>query len=132
LCRGLDPIQLGPPVNEWMRLPWPEPRPEDDGGRGEVVFVDHFGNLITNLMPGEGLPSWPVRVQVGGREITRSVRTYGQAAPGELVFLESSSGFLEVAQAQGNAARTLGVGIGAPVVAIGSSDQRAEGLAPAE
>jgi S-adenosylmethionine hydrolase len=124
LCRGLDPVQLGPPVTEWVRLPWPEPRTEGDTCRGEVLFVDHFGNLITNV-PGQSLPRWPVRVQVSGQEIIRCVSSYGQAAPGELVVLMSSRSLLEVAQAQGSAARTLDVGVGAPVLVIGASDRQA-------
>jgi S-adenosylmethionine hydrolase len=114
LSRGLDPAELGPLVTEWVRLPWPEPKQEGGVIRGEVLFVDHFGNLITNL-PGADLPGWPVRVEVGGREITRCVRTYGEAMAGELVVLLSSADLLEVARAQGSAARTLGVGVGTPV-----------------
>jgi hypothetical protein len=43
------------------------------------------------------------------------VRTYGEAAPGDLVALVSSAGLLEVAVVQGNAADRLQVGVGAPV-----------------
>jgi S-adenosyl-L-methionine hydrolase (adenosine-forming) len=79
-----------------------------------VVFVDHFGNLITNI-PGDGLPR-AVRVTVADRPVSRWVRTYADAAPGTLVGLVSSGGTVEVAVAQGNAARALGVGAGARVI----------------
>ena len=101
-----------------MRLDLPEPTLAPDRLAGEVVFVDRFGNLITNL-PAAAYAGWadrPVRVTVGGREVTRRVRTYGEAEPGTLVALTSSVGTLEVAVAQGNAAAQLGLGAGTPVV----------------
>jgi S-adenosylmethionine hydrolase len=44
------------------------------------------------------------------------VRTYADTTPGSIVALTGSSGFVEVAQRDGDAARTLGVTRGAPVV----------------
>ena len=72
----------------------------------EVVFVDHYGNLITNI-PGEAfltLTGRPVRVTVGAAETTLKVRTYSEAERGTLVALVSSAGMLEIAVVQGSAA----------------------------
>lgn len=117
LSLGLDPKELGPRVHEWVTLEKRAPTPETEGLTGEVEFVDDFGNLITNL-PGEilnrlaGRPHW---VCVGEATVPRCVRTYGEAKPGELVALVASTGALEVAVAQGNAAQALHVGVGAKV-----------------
>ncbi len=115
LSLGLDPLQLGPRVEEWVPLDWPQPKCEGDRIIGEVVFVDQFGNLMTNIgtdgLPAEG----PAKVKVEGHPAERWVRAYGEAAPGQLVALVSSSGFVEVAVVQGNAARRLDVGRGAAV-----------------
>ena len=117
LSLGLDPKELGPRVHEWVTLEKRAPTPETEGLTGEVEFVDDFGNLITNL-PGEilnrlaGRPHW---VCVGETTVPRCVRTYGEAKPGELVALVASTGALEVAVAQGNAAKALNVGVGARV-----------------
>jgi S-adenosylmethionine hydrolase len=95
----------------------PEPVLSADLLAGEVLFVDSFGNLITNI-PGEAYAARagrPVRITVGGHAIPRRVRTYGEAPPGTAVALVSSAGTLEVAVVQGNAARALGVGPGAEV-----------------
>ena len=75
---------------------------------GEVQFIDDFGNLITNV-PACKLKSLPVKVTLGGKMlgVVRWVRTYSEAAPGELVSLFSSDGFLELAQVNGNAVREL-------------------------
>jgi S-adenosylmethionine hydrolase len=52
---------------------------------------------------------------VDEREVTRQVRTYGEAEPGTLVALTSSAGTVEVAVVQGSAACELGAGVGTPV-----------------
>src|SRR5207302_915773 len=102
----------------WGRL---DPRPPGlapDARTGAVVFVDHFGNLITNI-PGNALanlPAGPVRLRVGDREeAPRPVRTYAEGEPGRLLLLTSSTGLLEVAVNQGSAARRLGATVGTPV-----------------
>jgi S-adenosylmethionine hydrolase len=113
LSLGVRPQQLGPPVTEWVRPETPLPFESAEGIAGEVVFVDHFGNLITNI-PGEWVGASAV-VRIGSADVPRLVRTYGDAAPGDLVALVSSAGLLEVAVVQGNAADRLRVCVGAPV-----------------
>jgi S-adenosyl-L-methionine hydrolase (adenosine-forming) len=117
LCLGVEPTLLGKVVTEWVRLPRSEPKRERNKITGEIVFVDHFGNLITNIPRGmmADIPT-KRRVVVGGVAIEDCVRTYGEAAVGALVALHSSEGCLEVAVAQGNAAKRLGVGVETAVV----------------
>jgi S-adenosyl-L-methionine hydrolase (adenosine-forming) len=117
LSRGLDPRQLGPPARDWVRLEMAAPQLGPEQLTGEVVFIDDFGNLLTNL-PGDTFTAWgdrDVRITVGAHEIERRVRTYGEAEPGTLVALVSSAGTLELAESQGNAAARLGIRVGAPV-----------------
>jgi S-adenosyl-L-methionine hydrolase (adenosine-forming) len=116
LSLGVPPAELGPRVTTWERLRLPQPVELPDGIRGEVVIVDHFGNLVTNI-PAHALPSrWSVRLP--GGEAARSVRTYGEAEPGVLVALTGSSGRLEVAVVNGSAAARLGLGVGAVFDAV--------------
>jgi S-adenosylmethionine hydrolase len=84
--------------------------------QGEVQFADDFGNLITNV-PTCKLKSLPMTVSVNGQSLglLRWVRTYSEAAAGELVCLFSSDGFFEIAEVNGNAAQRLGVEPGAVV-----------------
>jgi S-adenosylmethionine hydrolase len=112
LSLGLDPAALGPAVSEWVHLTAPEFRRGPHGLTGEVVFVDHFGNLVSNI-PGEALGG-PARVTVAGQE-ARLVHTYADAPPGTLVAVVSSWGTLEVAVSQGSAAARLQAGVGTPV-----------------
>jgi S-adenosylmethionine hydrolase len=113
LSRGLDPRELGPAVNSWVQLPRATPQKTADAVTGEVVFVDHFGNLITNI-PAQWVAQ-PRAVVVGEQTVTRWMRTYADAEPGTLLALTSSTGHVEIALAQGNAARRLGAAVGTPV-----------------
>jgi S-adenosylmethionine hydrolase len=117
LSLGLDPALLGPAAREWVRLDLSAPVLGEISLEGEVVFIDPFGNLLTNI-PGEALRRWgdrPAEVWVGGRPVPRRVRTYGEAEPGGLVALVSSMDTLEVAVNHGSAAGRLGAAVGTPV-----------------
>ncbi len=116
LSLGLDPRLLGPSAANWVRLHRPTLTAGPDGVLGEVLFVDGFGNLVTNI-PGEALARHAgVRwVKVGEHDVPQFVGTYAEAPPGTLVALVSSDGWLEVAICQGNAARHLQAGVGTPV-----------------
>jgi S-adenosylmethionine hydrolase len=116
LSLGIDPAELGPVHPNPVELPIASAVTFDRRWRGEVQFVDDFGNLITNI-PTCKLKSLPVKVSLDGSrpQVLRWVRTYSEAAPGELVCLFSSDGFFEIAEVNGNAARRLGVEAGAVV-----------------
>jgi S-adenosylmethionine hydrolase len=113
LSLGLDPRLLGPPASQWIQLTIPEPRVESRVVYGQVVFVDDFGNLISNI--SRSLLTDPAIVRIANTEIRRWVRSYGEAKEGDLVALLSSNGTVEVAVCQGNAANHLKLGINAPV-----------------
>lgn len=83
------------------------------GREGEVVRVDRFGNVVTNLPPVAGAPAYRLALEVEGRweaaetDGLRSVATYGEALPSELVAVTGSSGTLELAVAGGRARERL-------------------------
>ena len=83
---------------------------------GEVAFVDHFGNLITNI-PAQLVDRQPATLAVGpARPEFALVRTYAEAEPGQTVLLVSSTGHVEIAVVQGSAAGRLAAAVGTPVV----------------
>ncbi len=91
-----------------------EPRRQTDGSwLGEVLHVDHFGNLITNVQVSDLQAS--LTVSVGRHRIERLSRTFAQVAPGQIVAYVGSSGYLEIAVREGNAAHTLGMAVGDPI-----------------
>src|SRR5207249_2604906 len=77
LSRGLPPDELGPRTSQWVTLNLPAPRPGAKRIEGEVVFVDDFGNLITNI-DGDDYQARRERVRgvtVGSTRVDRLVRT---------------------------------------------------------
>ena len=116
LSLGVSPSQLGPALTTWRELAWPVPHRTAHAIAGEIIFVDHFGNLISNI-PGHALAGLPptARVIIADGVVAWKVRTYADALVGDLVSLVSSSGLFEVAVVQGNAAAKLGLGVGAPL-----------------
>jgi len=114
-ARGVPARELGSLITDPVRLPVISPVRHPDGRvMGQVVYVDRFGNLISNL-PAEWVAAGGWRCEIAGQQIGRLGATYASAAPGALVALVGSAGTVEIAVRDGNAATRLGVGIGAPV-----------------
>ncbi|MFN2292748.1 MAG: S-adenosyl-l-methionine hydroxide adenosyltransferase family protein [Anaerolineae bacterium] len=78
-----------------------------------VLHTDRFGNLITNLQVPD--PDADLALTVAGHQIDHLSRTFADVAVGELVAYIGSSGLLEIAVRQGNAAKTLGTDLNSPV-----------------
>ena len=108
---GGTPLEaVGSPFDDPIVRRTPEPRRSGDGlVVGEVIHIDRFGNAITNLLAPHG-----GSVEVGGRTLPIRV-AYGDAEPGGLLAVTGSSGLLEIARRDGDAARTLGLARGTPV-----------------
>jgi S-adenosylmethionine hydrolase len=117
LADGGDPDALGRCLGGMVPLPGLEADPDGDGFRAEVIHIDRFGNLVTNLraLRLEGLPRDRWEVCLGGAALGGLARTYGEHPAGSLIALEGSNGWLEVAAVDGNAAAALGLGPGSPV-----------------
>jgi S-adenosylmethionine hydrolase len=115
LAGGLDPMKLGSGREAMVTLEWPQPSVSSSGVAGEVLYIDTFGNLITNITLTEigaiGEPGLVV-VDCGGTQIRGMVATYGAAMSGETVALFDSQGRLEIAVVGGNAARELHGAVG--------------------
>jgi S-adenosylmethionine hydrolase len=106
---------FGPPIDNHVSLEFPEAIVSADAVRGEVIYVDRFGNLITNIA-GRLLAEPTSRVaHVTDRGNIRIVRTYAAVAAGELCGLIGSSGYFEIAVNRGSAAALLNVSRGARV-----------------
>jgi len=119
LSRGLDVEKLGPPLDCLVLLDWPEPVVAAGRIEGEILDVDSFGNLTTNIDAGL-LADVPdrrqVRIQCAGREIEGIRSTYGHGPEGAPIALVGSTGRLELAIVGGSAAATLGARVGDPVI----------------
>jgi S-adenosylmethionine hydrolase len=114
--RGVSLRRLGPPVPDPVRLASPRVRRRGRQVVGEVLFADHFGNLLTSITAAD-LPAAPgqCRVEIGGRVLPRLVETYSDHPPGSLGALIESTGHLEIFVRDGSARDRLRLGPGAPV-----------------
>lgn len=123
LALGEDVSSLGPPVTDPIHSPLPALREERGGVVGEVVYIDRFGTLITNIpataIEGAGL------VTIGGEFSAPVGRTFSDVELGALVAFGGSGGTLEIAARERSAAQALGVGVGAEV-RVGATEMRGE------
>jgi S-adenosylmethionine hydrolase len=122
LAKGVDLGALGRSAGPLHRLDVPKAAVESGSGTlaGEVLRVDRFGNLITNIdrRTFDGLVSAggrPFEVHAGGHQVSKVVSTYADATPGEICALFGSTDHLEIAVNGASAAALLNLGRGAPV-----------------
>ena len=113
LASGRRIEDLGSPITDATFSPLPSPKHDGTALMGEVVYVDRFGTLISNI-PGPDVEPG-VRIRVTGTDVGALRRTFGDVERGTLVAFVGSGGTVEVAVRDGSAARLLGVGVGAEV-----------------
>ncbi len=115
LSRGVRPEEMGRELESVLIVPASKPVLNKGGGiLGRAVYVDAFGNIITNIeeeylgavYPG-GLEH--VSVRLAGRTIKGVGRYYAQGEEGMLIALINSWGYLEIAVNKGSAWRELGL-----------------------
>ena len=107
LARGTPLHELGPTVEDPVLLALTHATRNDATITGAVEYIDHFGNLITNISA-----EWvnaDSRVEIEGHEIGPLRGTYADVEPGEVIALAGSDGMLEIAVRDGSAAAALGV-----------------------
>ena len=103
--------EFGPRVSDPATLSISKPIQQADGNwLGQVLFADHFGNLITSITADVLTNIGSVEILIGQTPITGIKRTFADAAPGELIALVGSSGHLEISIVNGNAAQSLDLG----------------------
>jgi S-adenosylmethionine hydrolase len=112
LASGVKPANLGAETDVLVAILESPPEVSFNSTKGTVVYVDSFGNLITNIA-GETIGQGDAVVEVGGRKIEGPVRTF--ADTDGLMALVGSFGFLEIALRDGSAAAELGVAVGETV-----------------
>lgn len=111
LARGVDADEFGPRVDDIVHLNLPPVRPLEAGLEGEVLHIDKFGNIITNLRPEQmagALEGRQVRFVLNGREVKQVVESYAEAGQDEIVALVGSSQYYEIAAREKSAAVLLG------------------------
>jgi S-adenosyl-L-methionine hydrolase (adenosine-forming) len=114
LSRGVSIQKLGPRVNEYVRLNWPVPKRGPGKITGEIIYIDHFGNAITNIdgqsLVTESRTVWDVLTR---RKCFGTLQNHYEAVPlHSPAAVVGSTGLLEIAANGGSAAALFGLKIG--------------------
>lgn len=114
LSRGIAMDRLGPALTDYVRLDWPQPEVLTGVVRGEVVYVDRFGNLITNCDAASlaGFGDKSCEVFLGQKRLCPVAPFYGAVQVGRPIAVMGSTGYLEVAVNGASAAERLGLRLG--------------------
>lgn len=119
LAAGRRPEEMGAPVRDPRQSEIPVPRIYPDQICGEVIYIDSFGNVITNISRKQfekTVRDHGMRIQINGKEIGRVHRTYQDTEPGTALALFGSNDLLEIAVTGGRADRRIGAGKGDTVI----------------
>ncbi|MBQ12240.1 MAG: S-adenosyl-l-methionine hydroxide adenosyltransferase [Planctomyces sp.] len=118
LSLGVPPEAFGQPLQDLAWLPTPTPTRENDCLTGEVIYADHYGNLVTNI-PLEALAKGTeIIVEIKGRKIVGLSKTFqlpANSSEERLLALGGSLGYLEIAVQNGSAATLMNAGPGEAV-----------------
>ena len=116
LAAGVPLTKLGTPIDDMVRYHINEPQIVDGGIDGEIIHIDHFGNILTNI-PREILEEIrPVSVQIADQTIDGMVNTFGERPVGNLIALYCPHYRLMVSVVNGNAAARLHPQVGDKIV----------------
>jgi len=118
LSLGVRPEEFGPQVDSWVELDFPRPRIKGGILSGEIIRIDTFGNLMTNIMEEELIHFGRGRalvIKVEKRTIQGLKKGYSEGKKGELIALIGSGGLLEISVREGNAQKMLKIKKGDPI-----------------
>ncbi len=118
LAKGVDLSMFGKAAGDYHQLAIPVPRVTDAAIIGDVLRIDRFGNLVTNidrkLFEKFSQPAG-IEISAASHPVARVVGTYAEAAPDEVCALFGSTDHLEIAVNSGSASERLGLTRGAVV-----------------
>lgn len=103
------PEEVADPTTEYLRPNWMQARYDKRTADGEIIHVDRFGNLITNIRQDRlsALNGTHWTLHAGPHRFSGLNRTYGDVKTGEPVALVGSSGLVELAVRDGSARDAL-------------------------
>jgi S-adenosylmethionine hydrolase len=115
LSLGIKPDEFGPPAKECMKFIFPKLKSKGKSLKGQIIHIDRFGSLITNVPAGLLEKKKNAEIRVEKRKIKGISHSYFEMKEKALGALIGSSGFLELAVNRGSAQRLLKAKIGDPV-----------------
>jgi S-adenosylmethionine hydrolase len=115
LSTGIEPRKLGKEIDDLVRLKSLQPERLKSGKlRGRIIYIDRFGNCVTNIKPEHFKDG--ARLEVGGRTVKAFKEFFAEGSKDKLFGIWGSAGFLELSAYKTSAAKLLKVNAGEPVV----------------
>ena len=116
LASGVPLSEIGEPAEELVTLDIPRPRVNEVTIDGKIVYIDHFGNCVSNISAAEiERLDGSVQTSVAGQSVGPLRTSYSDVPVGEPLAIINSLDHLEIAINQGNAESDLNVKVGTPV-----------------
>jgi S-adenosylmethionine hydrolase len=114
LSLGVAPDAFGEPLSDCVQISWPSIVRSDRSVAGEIVYIDGFGNLFSNIREQDlaELDRRTITVALGAVTITGLASSYAAVEKRQPLALINSWGLLEIAANQDSAARLFHAGIG--------------------
>jgi len=120
LSLGINPAAFGETVETFVRLMVPQVVTMESRIAGQILYIDKFGNLFTNIRDRDlkGLPGEKLAISLGEVTIGGLAPTYTAATGGGLVAVINSWGLLEIAAYKDSAEKRTGAKIGDKVQVV--------------
>jgi len=112
LSLGVKPESFGPSIKSWHQIPFPDPAMKQEKLIGEIVHVDAFGNLVSNIDRKSLLQfskGGPFVIKIGKRTMRGLKKGYWEGRKDESMALIGSGGYLEISVREDNAQKAFNV-----------------------
>ncbi len=121
LSLGVKPEAFGPALNSWVEIGFKKPKIREGRLIGEILHIDAFGNLISNIDEKElfhFVKDHSFLIKIGRKIIQDLKKGYGEGKRNDPIALIGSGGFLEISVREGNAQKVLRVKKGDQVTIV--------------
>jgi S-adenosylmethionine hydrolase len=116
LASGVKLEAIGDPIYDPFVMPDLLPQPIESGWQGQVIAIDHFGNLSTNILDEHLKDCLEPEIHIAGQVVHGLVQTFGDRPTGELIALIGTDHDLSISIVNGSAQTALNVEVGADIL----------------
>ncbi len=118
LALGVDMNRFGESITDFLKGDITLPQKSEHYVRGQIVYVDHFGNCISNISKNDFDPQRLREINIKHFQFERLSQSYAEHQVAEPLAIISSHDYLEIAVRDGNAAKFLDIRKGEPIEVV--------------
>lgn len=118
LSRGLPFHTFGATITDYLKGDIALPLKSEKLIRGQIVYIDHFGNCISNISKSDFDPEQLAEINIKYFQFERLSNSYAEHQVAEPLAIFSSHDYLEIAVRDGNAAQFLNIKKGEPIEVV--------------